>query len=124
MAADLRSEFLLDPSVTFLNHGSFGACPRPVFERYQHWQLELERQPVEFLGLRSLPLKPGDEIVTTDHEYGACDLAWQFLHERNGVIVHRAPIALPVASKTEIVDAIWNRVTERTKVIYLSHITS
>jgi isopenicillin-N epimerase len=49
---DLRGEFLLDESVTFLNHGSFGACPRPVFERYQEWQLELERQPVLFLARR------------------------------------------------------------------------
>ena len=52
MVADLRSDFLLDPTVTFLNHGSFGACPKPVFEEYQRWQLELERQPVEFLGRR------------------------------------------------------------------------
>src|SRR5216684_6619219 len=35
----LRDEFLLDPDVVFLNHGSFGACPRPVFERYQTWQV-------------------------------------------------------------------------------------
>jgi len=49
---DLRAEFLLDPSVTFLNHGSFGACPRTVFERYQAWQFELERQPVLFLARR------------------------------------------------------------------------
>src|SRR6266849_4125459 len=48
----LREEFLLDPDVVFLNHGSFGACPRPVFERYQAWQVQLERQPVEFLGRR------------------------------------------------------------------------
>ena len=48
----LRRHFLLDPSVTFLNHGSFGATPRPVFRAYQRWQLELERQPVEFLGRR------------------------------------------------------------------------
>ena len=41
--------FLLDPDVVYLNHGSFGACPKPVFETYQHWQLKLERQPVEFL---------------------------------------------------------------------------
>jgi isopenicillin-N epimerase len=47
-----REEFLLDPSVTFLNHGSFGAVPRAVFERYQEWQLELERQPVLFLARR------------------------------------------------------------------------
>ena len=50
--AGLRDQFLLRPGVVFLNHGSFGACPRPVFETYQHWQLELERQPVEFLGRR------------------------------------------------------------------------
>jgi isopenicillin-N epimerase len=45
----LRDLFLLDPDVVFLNHGSFGACPRPVFEEYQRLQLELERQPVDFL---------------------------------------------------------------------------
>jgi isopenicillin-N epimerase len=48
----LREEFLLDPDVTFLNHGSFGACPRAVFGRYQEWQLELEREPVLFLARR------------------------------------------------------------------------
>jgi isopenicillin-N epimerase len=46
----VKDLFLLDPSVVFLNHGSFGACPRPVFEAYQGFQRELERQPVEFLG--------------------------------------------------------------------------
>lgn len=45
----MREYFLLDPDVVFLNHGSFGACPRPVFETYQAFQRELERQPVEFL---------------------------------------------------------------------------
>ena len=44
----------LDPDLVFLNHGSFGACPRPVFEAYQGWQLELERQPVAFLGSKLL----------------------------------------------------------------------
>jgi isopenicillin-N epimerase len=47
----VKGLFLLDPDVVFLNHGSFGACPRPVFEEYQRWQRELERQPVEFLAL-------------------------------------------------------------------------
>jgi isopenicillin-N epimerase len=48
----VRDLFLLDPDVVFLNHGSFGACPRTVFAEYQRLQLELEREPVEFLGLK------------------------------------------------------------------------
>ena len=44
--------FLLRPGVAFLNHGSFGACPRPVFAEYQRWQRLLEEEPVEFLGRR------------------------------------------------------------------------
>src|SRR5207245_11211291 len=113
----LRREFLLDPEVAFLNHGSFGACPRPVFERYQAWQRELEQEPVDFLArrvpelldgaraklagylgcaaedlallqnattgvnlaARSLDLRPGDEVLATDLEYGACDLAWDWV---------------------------------------------
>jgi len=48
----VREEFLLDPEVTFFNHGSFGACPRVVFERYQAWQRELELEPVDFIARR------------------------------------------------------------------------
>ena len=47
----MKDLFLLDSDIVFLNHGSFGACPRPVFEAYQRFQRELERQPVEFLAL-------------------------------------------------------------------------
>ena len=44
----MKKHFLLDPNITFLNHGSFGACPKIVFDNYQYWQRELEIQPVKF----------------------------------------------------------------------------
>ena len=45
----LANQFLLDKKVTFLNHGSFGACPIKIFNEYQSWQEKLENQPVKFL---------------------------------------------------------------------------
>lgn len=46
--ANLKDHFLLNPEYRHLNHGSFGACPKPIFEDYQRWQLALERDPVDF----------------------------------------------------------------------------
>jgi isopenicillin-N epimerase len=158
----LKEYFLLDPNIVFLNHGSFGATPKPVFEAYQNWQLRLERQPVLFLGreldglllesrtalgeylnadandlvyipnathgvniiAHSIQLRPGDEILTTDHEYGACDYTWEFLCARAAAKYIHQPIPLPVHSEEEIVEQFWQGVTPQTKVIYLSHITS
>lgn len=48
----IAQQYLLDSHIIFLNHGSFGAVPRPVFEIYQHWQRELEGNPVVFLSRR------------------------------------------------------------------------
>lgn len=159
---DLKALFLLDPDVVFLNHGSFGATPRPVFEAYQAWQERLERQPVQFLtkelphelalaretlgrfvgadaadlvcvpnvtfGLnvvaRSLDLGPGDEVLTTDHEYGACSNVWEFLSQKRGFRVVRQAIPLPLAPQEVLVEQIWRGVTPRTRVIFISHITS
>ncbi len=52
----MKSQFLLNPEITYLNHGSFGACPKPVFEAYQKWQLELEKEPVQFVAFRGADL--------------------------------------------------------------------
>jgi isopenicillin-N epimerase len=73
---------------------------------------------------RSLELKPGDEVLTTDHEYGACDYAWEFNCRKIGASYIRQPIPLPLPTEEEIVERFWQGVTSRTKVIYLSHITS
>jgi len=68
----VKDSFLLDPGVVYLNHGSFGACPRPVFEAYQGWQRELERQPVEFLALeRRFPALLDDARRTLAEYLGA-----------------------------------------------------
>jgi isopenicillin-N epimerase len=158
----LRKQFLLAPKVTFLNHGSFGATPKPVFRAYQRWQRELERQPVEFLsrrhnGLmktardalatylgtraenvvytqnvtialnivaRSLELKPGDEVLGTDHEYGAIDRMWHFLARQRGFTYRTVRIPLPLTTSADFDEAFWREVTPHTRVIFLSHITS
>ena len=47
--SEIRDQFLLDPTIAYLNHGSYGACPKPVFEAYQDYQRELEREPASLL---------------------------------------------------------------------------
>ena len=157
-----KRDFLLDPRVVYLNHGSYGACPRPVFERYQQWQKELEREPVDFLTRRlpgllaearaslaayvgadadhlvfvpnathavnvvawSLHLHEGDEVLATDLEYGACDLAWERICARAGATYVRAPIPLPLERPSQVVDAVSERLGERTRALFVSHVTS
>jgi isopenicillin-N epimerase len=159
---ELRREYLLDPEIAFLNHGSFGACPRPVFEHYQARQRELEREPIDFLdrrlpdlpdaarsdlaaylgcpaqdlaflqnattgvnlAARSLALGPDDEVLSTDLEYGACDLAWEWVCRRAGARYVQAPIPLPLTEPADVVGALFAHANERTRVVYVSHVTS
>ena len=53
---DVRSEWLLNPAVTFLNHGSFGAVPRCVLEEQNKWRMRIEVDPVELLARRGQEL--------------------------------------------------------------------
>ena len=73
---------------------------------------------------RSLQLAPGDEILTTDHEYGACKNVWKFVSQKNGTILVKQAIPLPLVSPTEIVEHFWQAVTSKIRVIFISHITS
>lgn len=158
----LREQFLLNPEITFLNFGSFGACPKPVFERYQQLQLELERDPVQFIAVwgeeamqrsrealgtfvgcaasdliytpnptyainvvaRNLPLQPGDEVLSTDLEYGALDRTWEFYCKEKGAVFVRQPIPLPLTSKEAFMEAFWKGYSPKTKAIFISQITS
>src|SRR5205807_1289954 len=83
MSLALRDEFLLDPEVVFLNHGSFGATPRPVFER-----------------------------------------TWTFVGEHRQAQLKVQKLPKPMTDPDEVVEAIWAGVTPRTRVLFLSHITS
>lgn len=158
----LKSQFLLRPDVTYLGFGSFGACPRRIFEDYQKWQLELETEPVQFIVAngpgyikksrealaayinceaddlvyvtnpsyainiiaKSFDLKPGDEILSTNLEYGALDRTWNYYCKRAGAKFVRQPITLPLVSKEKFIEDFFKGLTAKTKAIFISQITS
>jgi isopenicillin-N epimerase len=160
--SDPRALWLLDPDVIFLNHGSFGACPRVVLDVQTGLRERLEREPVLFLArdleglldesrqvlgsflgadpegiafvpnattgvntvLRSLHLRHGDEILTTDHAYPACKNALNSLAGEVGVVVVEAEIPFPIVSPKEVVDSLAARVGPRTRVCLIDHVTS
>jgi len=158
----LRRHWLLDREVSFLNHGSFGACPIPVLEHQRRLRERMEQQPVQFLAreleplldaaraelasfvgadpadlawvsnattgvnavLQSLPFSPGDELLTTDHEYNACRNALEFVARRDGATVVVVAVPFPIASPDEVVEAVLSKVTRRTRIALLDHVTS
>lgn len=157
-----KSLFLLDPSFTFLNFGSFGACPKPIFEEYQKWQLELEREPVQYIAFngpanmkksrealagfvnchaddlvytpnptfainiiaKNLDLKEGDEVLSTNLEYGAMDRTWNYYCGLKKAKFVRQSITLPLTTKEYFIEQFWKGYTPRTKAIFISQITS
>jgi isopenicillin-N epimerase len=159
---NLSSQFLLRDDITFLNFGSFGACPKPVFKRYQEFQLELEQEPVQFITVtgpkylkqsrnalgkyinadaddlvfvtnptfavniiaNSFALQPGDEVLSTNIEYGACDRTWNYYCKKAGAIYKRQPIRFPLESKEDFVQQFTEGITAKTKLIFISHLTS
>ena len=157
----MKEHFRLDPDIVFLNHGSYGACPQPVFDAWQGWQREMERNPVLFLGRRSagllrharerlaaylgadaddlvfvsnattgvnivaksLHLKPGDEVLTTDLEYGACRATLARVCAAAGARLVVVPVPLPL-TRAGFVAAMVDAMTPRTRLVMMSHITS
>jgi len=158
----LRPLFQLDPEITFLNHGSYGACPIPIFEDYQRWQAALEAQPVKFMAekvydyleqsrqalgdylncdkndliyvpnpthavanvINNVDLQPGDEVLTTSLEYGSCDRMWTYQSEQRNFKYIKSEVTLPVMDKASFCEAFWSRSSDKTKFVFISHITS
>ena len=158
----IKSEFLLDPAITFLNFGSFGASPKVVFDDYQKWQRELEYNPVQFITVngikylqqsrealgkyigcnaddvvmvtnpsyavniiaKSMNLQPGDEVLATNLGYGACDRTWKYYCNKAGAKYVQQKINLPILTKESFLQDFFAGVNEKTKLIFVDHITS
>jgi isopenicillin-N epimerase len=151
-----------DPAITYLTHGTYGACPRPVIEYQRALRAELEANPIRFLTrelegrldaaravvaaflhadpeglvvvpnattgvatvLESLRLRPGDELLTNDHEYNATVNALETVAGRAKARVVRVEVPLPIRHPEEVVEAHLAAVTPRTRVALISHVTS
>jgi isopenicillin-N epimerase len=154
--------WMLDPEVTYLNHGSFGACPKAVLKTQSLLRTRMEREPILFLDrqleerldkvrrelsrfvgadpdeivfvpnattgvntvLRSLTFAAGDEMLVSDHEYNACRNALNFHAESKGARVAVVKIPFPVSSPDEVLGAVLERVTDKTRFALFDHVTS
>jgi isopenicillin-N epimerase len=161
-AESLAARWTLERDLLFLNHGSFGACPREVLEHQAALRAQMEAEPVRFLSrelddrldearaalarflgaeaddlafvtnatsgvnavLRSRAFAPGDELLTTDHAYNACRNALQYVAGHTGARVVVVSVPFPVASPDVVVEAVMSRVTARTRLALLDHVTS
>ena len=162
----------LDPSVTYLNHGTVGVVPRPVLAAQQAIRDEMERQPSAFLlrevsglvgvprttptrlreaaasvaaflhasagdlvfvdnastgvnaVLRSFTPEAGDEILLTDHNYGATANAAHFAARERGALVKTIAVPYPRFDRAELVRRLTAAIGPRTRLAVLDHVTS
>jgi isopenicillin-N epimerase len=158
----VKQHWLLDPDITFLNHGSFGATPKVVLEAQSAFRAQMEREPVRFfvrelepmldearnvlaafLGadpaglafvpnatagvnavLRSLDLDKFDELLVTTHEYNACRNTLEYVAGLAGAKIVVIAVPFPIASPDVIVERVLERVTDRTRLLLVDHLTS
>ena len=158
----MKEHYLLEKNIIFLNHGSFGACPKSVFKNYQNWQRLLENQPVQFFShdvykyleesrthlsnlitcdsddiifipnpttaintvIRSLMIDKNYEVLTSNHEYGAMIRAWEWFSKNKGYTLTQKHLRIPFTTRDKFLDNLWEGITKKTKIIFISHITS
>ncbi len=158
----LAGLFRIDPTVVYLNHGSFGACPGPVLQAQARHRDRVEADAVRFYvddlwsmmdrsrsalapiigchardlvfvdnattgvttALHNIELRPGDEILTTTHEYTACLNNTREHARRAGASVVPAELPWPMPDTDTAYERVMSRVTDRTRVALISLVTS
>jgi len=162
LGAACRDLWLLKWERTYLNHGSFGAAPKPVLARQSLWRERMESDLFGFIAqvlpkatrdaasilaafagakgpdlafvdnattgcnavLNSLSLKPGDEILVTNHGYGAVHKAARHVAERAGARVAVADIPFPLSGEDEIIERVRSCLGPQTRLAVFDHVTS
>jgi isopenicillin-N epimerase len=157
-----RRHWALKPGIAFLNHGSFGACPKPILELQTELRRNMEAEPVQFLWrryeerleparaalaaflgarardlvivtnattaanavVRSLKLRPGDALLTTSHEYNACQNVLAYAARSSRARLDVAQVPFPLRSPQDALEAILSLVTKRTRLVFIDHVTS
>lgn len=157
-----RKYWGLAPKTVFLNHGSFGACPKAVLAAQAEFRRRMEAEPVQFLWrhyeqpldvarealakfvgarardlafvpnattavnavVRSLELRRGEQLLTTDHDYNACRNVLVEAARRAGARIVVAKVPFPVRNADEVVEAIVSAVKPRTRLAMIDHVTS
>ena len=74
--------------------------------------------------LKSLSFEPGDELLVSNHEYNACRNAINYVADRCGATVVTIEIPFPLKSEKEVLDSIMSKVTDKTRLLLIDHITS
>lgn len=162
LRAGIAGEWMLEPGVAFLNHGSFGAVPRAVFDAQTEWRRRIEASPVELLGrrcaallgeakaaiggllrmrpddfglvtnateginavVRSMNLRPGEELVATAHVYNAVRQSMRYAAARAGAAYREIDVSLPIRSGDDIAQTVLAGLSGRTRLLVVDHVTS
>jgi isopenicillin-N epimerase len=158
------TDWLLDPDVAYLNHGSFGALPTVVGEAAADLRAMMERNPNDLLARRlaamvddirgrvcqllngepadcvfvpntttgtatvltalSRTFDAGDEILTTDHRYGAIAAQLGAAASQAGIVPVSASVPVESATVADVIAAITDRITSRTRLVVVDSVAS
>ena len=158
----LKNLWALDEDFIFLNHGSYGACPKAILAEQQDWHMRIERQPVKFYKreyiplvveirsqiqkffdastyeiafvqnattgvntvLKNLHISKGSEVLCGEYTYGACLNALKYYCSAKGLKLVTVPIPFPLQSSEQIIDAYSEKISKKTKLVLLDHVSS